>query len=291
MNRLSLALAAAGSVAAQEYPVRPLRLVTPNPAGGATDAIAGEIAARATADGYTLLAGSVSTHSFAPIIYRRLSYDPVTDFAPISLFAIVQNLLVVNPAVPAANVKELVALAKARPGLLNYSSGGSGTTSHFAVAMFISLAGLGKDAVHVPYKGGAQALTATAAGEAHMNFGPMPGTMVALVKAGKLKPLAVGGATRSPTLPEVPTMAEAGLPAYQSAGWFGLLAPAGTPQAIIARLHRAVADTVTAPETKQHLLNVGGEGASNTPEAFARFIRAQLALHRKIVQELGIKFD
>ncbi len=322
-NRASIflltAVAVAGGATAQNYPSRPIRLVTPNPAGGATDAIArivaarladalsvqividnrggaggtiaGDIAAHAAPDGYTLLAGSVSTHSFAPIIYRKLPYDPITDFAPISLFAIVQNMLVVNPAVPAASVKELVALAKAKRGTLNYSSAGSGTTSHFAVAMFVSIAGLGKYMVHVPYKGGAQALTATAAGEAHINFGPMPGSMVALVKAGKLKPLAVGGAARSPSMPDVPTMAEAGYPAYQSSGWFGLLAPAGTPPAIIAQLNRAVADTVNAPDTKQQLLNVGGEPASNTPAAFQKFIRDQLGLHRKIVREEGIKFE
>jgi tripartite-type tricarboxylate transporter receptor subunit TctC len=309
----------AGSAFAQEYPSRPIRLVTPNPAGGATDAIArivagkladtlgaqvvidnrggaggtiaGDIAAHAAPDGYTLLAGSVSTHSFAPIIYRKLPYDAIKDFAPISLFAIVQNLLVVNPAVPASTVKELIVLAKTKPGTLNYSSAGSGTTSHFAVAMFVSLAGLSKYVVHVPYKGGAQALTGTAAGEAHINFGPMPGSMVALVKAGKVKPLAVGGAARSPTLPEVPTMAEAGVPAYQSSGWFGLLAPAGTPRAIVMRLNQAVATTVNAADTKQHLLNVGGEPSSNTPEAFDKFIRDQLELHRKIVREEGIKFE
>ena len=316
---LFAALAVSGLAAGQDFPVRPIRLVAPNPAGGATDAIArivagkladtlgtqividnrggaggtiaGDIAAHAAPDGYTLLAGSVSTHSFAPIIYRQLPYDPIRDYAPISLFAIVQNLLVINPSVPAANVRELIALAKAKPGTLNYSSAGSGTTSHFAVAMFVSLAGLAKYVVHIPYKGGAQALTATAAGEAHINFGPMPGSMVALVKAGKVKPLAVGGAARSPTLPEVPTMAEAGLPAYQSSGWYGLLAPAGTPRAIIARINRAVVASVNAADTKQHLLNVGGEPASNTPEAFEKFIRDQLALHRRIVQEAGIKFE
>ena len=309
----------AGAAAAQDYPSRPIRLVAPNPAGGATDAIArivagklaetlgaqividnrggaggtlaGDIAAHAAPDGYTLLAGSVSTHSFAPIIYRKLPYDPIKDFMPISLFAIVQNLLVITPSVPAANVKELVALAKAKPGTLNYSSAGSGTTSHFAVAMFVSVTGLTKYAVHIPYKGGAPALTATAAGESHINFGPMPGSMVALVKAGKLKALAVGGTARSPTFPEVPTMAEAGYPAYQSSGWFGLLAPAGTSRAIIVKLNQAVVTTVNAADTKQHLLNVGGEPASNTPGAFAKFISDQLALHRKIVQEEGIKFE
>ncbi len=313
------AMLLASNVQAQHYPVRPIRLVAPNPAGGATDAIArivagklaevlgtqvvidnrggaggtiaGDIVAHAAPDGYTLLAGSVSTHSFAPIIYHKLPYDPIKDFAPISLFAIVQNLLVVNPAVPATSVKELIALAKAKPGTLNYSSAGSGTTSHFAVAMFVSLAGLSKYVVHVPYKGGAQALTAIAAGEAHINFGPMPGSMVALVKAGKVRPLAVGGTTRSPTLPEVPTMAEAGLPAYQSSGWYGLLAPAGTPRQIIAHLNEATVATVNAPDTRQHMLNVGGEPASNTPEVFAKFIRDQLALHRKVVQEEGIKFE
>jgi len=214
-----------GSVSAQSYPSHPIRLVSPNPAGGANDTIArivinklseilgvqividnrggaggligGEIAAHASPDGYTLLAGSVSTHSFAPIIHAKLGYDPVRDFAPISLFAIAQNLLVVHPSVPVANVKELIALAKSKPGTLNYASGGTGSTSHFAVALFVSVADINRETVHVPYKGGAPAITATIARETQFYFGPMAGGTVPHVKAGRLKALAVGGAKRS----------------------------------------------------------------------------------------------
>jgi tripartite-type tricarboxylate transporter receptor subunit TctC len=308
-----------GSVSAQSYPSHPIRLVSPNPAGGANDTIArivinklseilgvqividnrggaggligGEIAAHASPDGYTLLAGSVSTHSFAPIIHAKLGYDPVRDFAPISLFAIAQNLLVVHPSVPVANVKELIALAKSKPGTLNYASGGTGSTSHFAVALFVSVADINRETVHVPYKGGAPAITATIARETQFYFGPMAGGTVPHVKAGRLKALAVGGAKRSPVLPEVPTVAESGLPAYQSSGWFGLLAPAGTPTALIARLNQAVVAAVASPDVKQRFFDIAVDPASNTPAEFASFVRDQLAVHRQLVQKLGMKFD
>ena len=308
-----------GSVSAQSFPSHPIRLVSPNPAGGANDTIArivinklseilgvqividnrggaggligGEIAAHASPDGYTLLAGSVSTHSFAPIIHAKLGYDPVRDFAPISLFAIAQNLLVVHPSVPVANVKELIALAKSKPGTLNYASGGTGSTSHFAVALFVSVADINRETVHVPYKGGAPAITATIARETQFYFGPMAGGTVPHVKAGRLKALAVGGAKRSPVLPEVPTVAESGLPAYQSSGWFGLLAPAGTPTALIARLNQAVVAAVASPDVKQRFFDIAVDPASNTPAEFASFVRDQLAVHRQLVQKLGMKFD
>ncbi|HWI15127.1 MAG TPA: tripartite tricarboxylate transporter substrate binding protein [Burkholderiales bacterium] len=307
-----------GAAARADYPSRPIRLVSPNPPGGANDVIGrviasrlgevlgmqvvvdnrggaggtigGEIVAHANPDGYTLLAGSVSTHSFNPIIHKKLGYDPLNDFAPISLFAIAHNLLVSYPGLPASNVRELIALAKAKPGALNYASGGTGSTSHFAIAMFVSLAGIAKDTVHVPYKGGAPSVTATIAGETQFYFGPMA-SMVPQVKAGRLKALAVGSAKRSATLPDVPTVAESGVPAYKAYGWFGLLAPAGTPRAIIARLNKAVVDAVSSNEAKQQLIQVGAEAASTTPEEFDRFIREQLELHRKIVKDLGIKFD
>jgi len=319
-----LALAVvAGTVSGAErprsdYPHRPVRLVSPNPPGGANDVIGravagkladvlgvqivvdnrggaggtigGELVARSTPDGYTLLAGSVSTHSFNPIIHKKLGYDPLQDFAPISLFAIAHNLLVVTPSLPVSSVKELVALAKAKPGTLNYASGGTGSTSHFAVAMFVSLAGIAKETVHVPYKGGAPSVTATIAGETQFYFGPMA-SMIPQVKAGRLKAIAVGGAKRSSVLPDVPTVAESGVPAYQAYGWFGLLAPAGTPKSIITKLHAATVEAVNSSEAKQQLAQIGVEAATNTPAEFDQFIRAQLELHRKIVKELGIRFD
>ena len=316
---LAAALSMVAGAGAQTYPAHPIRLISPNPAGGANDTIGrivvnklsevlgvqlvidnrgggggvigGEIAAHATPDGYTLLAGSVSTHSFAPLIHAKLGYDPVKDFAPISLYAIAQNLLVVHPSVPAANVRELIALAKARPGTLNYASGGSGSTSHFAVALFVSVADIMKDTVHIPYKGGAPAITATLGRETHFYFGPMAGGSVAHVKAGRLKALAVGGAKRSPVLPDVPTVAESALPAYKAAGWFGLFAPAKTPRTIVAQLNQAVVKAASAPDVVQKFVDLAVDPVSNTPEEFGRFVREQLEYHRAAVEKLGIRFD
>jgi tripartite-type tricarboxylate transporter receptor subunit TctC len=302
----------------QTYPDHPIRVISPNPPGGANDTIVrivaarmapilgatividnrgggagkigAEVAARAAADGYTLLAGSVSTHSFAPITTPKLAYDPIKDFAPISLFALVQNVLVVPPKSPAANVRELIALAKAHPGTLNYASGGPGSTSHFAVAMFVALAGIMKDTVHVPYKGGNPAMMATMTDEAQLYFGPIAG-MVPFIQAGSVRALAISGDERSPELPDVPTMAEAGMPDYKAVSWFGLLAPAGTPAAIVDKLSAAVAQAVNDPEVAKALRAQGIVPKSSRPAEFAAFIAEQLALHRKLVDEAGLKFD
>ena len=308
----------APAVVAQGYPDRPIRLISPNPAGGSNDTIVRIIAARmapilggsfvvdnrgggggkigaeavahAAPDGYTLLAGSVSTHSFAPITTAKLSYDPIADFAPISLFALVQNVLVVPPALPVKNARELIALAKSQPGKLNYASGGPGSTSHFAVAMFVALAGITDKTVHVPYKGGSPAVTATMANETQFYFGPIAG-MVPFVEAGSVKALAISGETRSPSLPDVPTIAEAGMPEYKAVGWFGLLAPAGTPPAVIDRLSAAVAEAVKSPDVVTALRAQGIEPKSNSPGEFSIFIKEQLDLHRKLVDEAGLKFE
>jgi tripartite-type tricarboxylate transporter receptor subunit TctC len=302
----------------EPYPDHPIRLISPNPAGGANDTIVriiaakmsgilgtsavvdnrggaggkigAEAVARAAPDGYTLLAGSVSTHSFAPVVTPKLGYDPIGDFEPISLLALVQNVLVVSPALPVASVAELIALAKAQPGKLNYASGGPGSTSHFAVAMFVALAGIQNDTVHVPYKGGAPAMAATVANEAQFYFGPIAG-MVPFIEAGSVKALAVSGDARSPSLPNVPTMAEAGQPKYKAVGWFGLMAPAGTPASIVATLSRAVADAAKSPEVMTGLRVQGIEPASSTPQQFAAFIREQLELHRKLVEDVDLKLS
>src|SRR5712675_790149 len=303
---------------AQSYPDRPIRVISPNPAGGSNDTIVrivaakmstildtpivvdnrggagGKIGAEAVAhaqpDGYTLLAGSVSTHSFAPVVTAKLSYDPIKDFEPISLIALVQNLLVVNPKLPATTVQELIALAKSQPGKLNYASGGPGSTSHFAVAMFIALAGIQNDTVHVPYKGGAPAVMATMANEAQFYFGPIAG-MVPFIEAGSVRALAISGDARSPLLPDVPTMAEAGFPQYKAVSWFGLLAPAGTPAAIVDQLSVAVAEAVASPEVVTGLRAQGIEPKSSRPAEFAAFIAEQLDLHRKLVDEAGLRFE
>ena len=309
---LSLGRAASG----ETYPDRPIRVISPNPAGGANDTIVRVIAARmatilgisividnrggaggkigaeavarSAPDGYTLLAGSVSTHSFAPVTTARLGYDPIKDFAPISLLALVQNLLVTSPTLPAADVHALVQMAKAQPGKLNYASGGPGSTSHFAVAMFVALAGIHNDTVHVPYKGGGPAVLATMADEVQFYFGPMAG-MVPYVEAARVKALAVSGRERSPALPDVPTMSEAGFPNYRAVGWFGLMAPAGTPSAIIEKLSDAVAEAARSPEVVNALRQQGIEPAFSRPAEFAAFVQDQLDLHRKLVAEIDLK--
>lgn len=312
------AIALATTTVAQDYPNRPVRMISPNPPGGANDTIGrimatklgevlgqpmvidnrggaggtlgAEIAAQANPDGYTLLAGSVSTHSFSPALKARLNYDPVKDFAPISLFAISQNLLVANPSLKVSTVRDLVALAKSKPRSLNYASGGTGSTSHYAIALFVHRAGIDKDTVHVPYKGGAPSVAATISGETQFYFGPMA-SMTSQVQAGKLKAIAVGGLKRSPTLPDIPTVAEAGVPGYQSFGWFGLMAPAKTPKAIITRLHGATVKAVTAPDISQKFLQLGVDPVHNTPEAFGQFVADQLVRYRSVVKELGITAD
>ncbi|MGZ5225689.1 MAG: Bug family tripartite tricarboxylate transporter substrate binding protein [Burkholderiales bacterium] len=320
---INAALAAAlvlgmGWLHAQSYPSRPVRMISPNPPGGANDTIArvlaaklaetlgqqividnrgggggvigAELAAAAAPDGYTLLAGSVSTHSFSPALNKKLNYDPVKDFTPISLFAIAQNVLVTNPGLPVSNVTQLVALAKSKPKSLNYASGGTGSTSHYAIALFVHLAGIDKDTVHIPYKGGAPSVAATMAGETQFYFGPLA-SMAALLKAGKLKTLAVGGLKRSPLLPDVATVAESGLPAYQSFGWFGMLAPARTPQRIVTKVHGALVEAVSSAEVSQKFLQLGVDPVHNTPEEMERFLADQLTRYRKAVKELDIKAD
>jgi tripartite-type tricarboxylate transporter receptor subunit TctC len=302
----------------QGYPERPIRIISPNPAGGSNDTIVRIVAAKmsvildtpiiidnrggaggkigaeavahATPDGYTLLAASVSTHSFAPVVTAKLSYDPIKDFEPISLIALVQNLLVVNPKLAATTVQELIALAKAQPGKLNYASGGPGSTSHFAVAMFIALAGIQNDTVHVPFRGGGPAMTATIAGDTQFFFSPIAG-MVPFVEAGSVRPLAVSGDLRSPALSQVPTIREAGMPRYKAVGWFGLMAPAGTPANIVSKLSDVVAGATKSPDVITALRAQGIAPQSSRPQEFAAFVLDQLELHRQLVKDVDLKIS
>ncbi len=304
------------AASADTYPSRPIRLISPNPAGGANDTIVrvisakmsgilggtivvdnrggaggkigADAAAKAAPDGYTLLAASVSTHSFAPAVSQKLSYDPVKDFEPISLLATVQNLLVVSNQTPAKNVQELIALAKAHPGKLNYASGGPGSTSHFAVAMFIALAGIQDITVHVPFRGGGPAMTATMANDTQFFFSPIAG-MVPFVESNSVRGLAISGDARSPALPNVPTIAEAGMPQYKAVGWFGLMAPAGTPKEIIAKLNAAVEVAVKDKEVAAALRSQGIEPSYTKPDAFGAFVAEQLELHKKLVKDVDLK--
>lgn len=304
------------SAMAQNYPNKPLRLIVPFPPGGPTDivgrmvgqkladglgqpvvvenrpgaggTVGSEAAAKSAPDGYTLLYGSTSTLGIAPSLYPKLGYDAIKSFAPISLVSSGPLLVVVNPAVPAKTLKELIALAKAKPGQLNYGSAGNGTPLHLAGELFKTLAGV--DLVHIPYKGGAPAITDTVAGQVQIVFEGLPAT-AQFIRAGKLRALAITGTKRDPTLPDVPTVAEAGLPQFQVAFWSGLVAPAGTPKDIVARLNAEVVKALATPEVRETLAKQGLEPSGNSPEQFAAFIGEENARWARVVKVSGAKLD
>ncbi|HEV8260199.1 MAG TPA: tripartite tricarboxylate transporter substrate binding protein [Burkholderiales bacterium] len=299
---------------AQSWPERPIRIIVPFSAGGLVDVsarlvaekmsaalgqplvvenrlgaggtIGTEAVAKAAPDGYTLLQGTGSTHGANSVVYRdKLSYDPVRDFAPISLVVRTPFILVVNPAVPANSVQELIALAKAQPGRLNYASFGTGSSSHLAAELFKMLAGI--DLVHIPYKGSAPAVTATVANEAQVLF-DTPGLSGPHIKAGRLKLLAVGTSTRSPLLPSTPTLAESGVPGYDASVFIGLFAPAGTPRPIVERLNQETLRALADPEVRDKLTAMGNEIVGSTPEAFAETVAAEVRKWQKLAH---LKFN
>ncbi len=309
-----LALAAFSSVAVgQAYPSKPIRFVAAFPAGGPSDMvtraigkrmaeilgqpvivenragaagnIGAEFVARSAPDGYTLLLGG-SFVTIAPSLYRKLPFDPVKDFAPVGLIVTNQYLLVVHPSVPATTVNELIRLAKGRPGKMNYASAGIGSPPHLSAELFKTMAGL--EIVHVPYKGASPALVDLIGGQVDLYFGGISGALPH-AKAGKLRALAVTGGKRSSQLPEVPTVAEAALPGYEISTWFGLVAPAGTPREVVARLNSVITTIVNEAETKSYLIGQGVEPLANTPEQFAAFIRDEISKFARIVQAAGIK--
>jgi tripartite-type tricarboxylate transporter receptor subunit TctC len=320
MKRLITALcallcAASFAVVAQDFPTRPIRLVVPFAPGGGNDTLARLIAqkltaglgqsivvdnrpggggvtateqvARAPADGYTLLLGFVGPLTMSPAM-QKVGYDPVTDFEPISLVAQGYQILAVNPAVPAKSVTELVALAKAKPGALNYASGGTGTPLHLVPELFKLAAGV--DIVHVPYKGSAPAATAVLAGDVQMMFGAMVAT-VPLVKSGKLRALAVTSPRRVEALPDVPTLVELGYSGVEASSWYGILAPAGTPPPIVAKLSTELGKVVTGADYRDTLTQQGQEAESSTPEAFRAFMRAELAKWTRVVRAANIRTE
>ena len=312
-----MALAAlAFAQAPTAYPTKPIRLVVPFPAGGATDILAREVAkhltdawgqsvvvdnrpgaggnigselvAKSAPDGYTLEMGTVGTHAINASLYSKMPYDHVKDFVPVILVAGVPNVLEVNPSVPVNSVQELIAYAKANPGKLNFASSGSGTSIHLSGELFKVMAGV--QMTHVPYKGSAPALADLLGGQVQLMFDNLPPSLPQ-IKAGKLRALAVTSATRAPALPDVPTVAEAGLPGFEASSWFGVLAPAGTPPAIVAKLNAEIAKWLTSPEAKEKLASVGANIAGGTPEDFARHIQAETAKWAKVVKESGAKVD
>ena len=311
-----LVAGAAATVQAQTYPSKPIRMIVPFPPGGTTDILAraigaeltkawgqpvvienrpgaggnigSEAVARSPGDGYTLLMGTVGTHGINPSLYKKMPYDAVKDFAPVTLVALVPNILVVHPSVPAKSVAELIALAKKQPGKLTYASSGNGTSIHLSGALFESLAGV--QMVHVPYKGSAPAVTDLLGGQVNMMFDNMPSALPH-VKAGKLRALGVTSAKRSPAVPDVPTIAEAGVKGYEASSWFGVLAPATTPKDIVAKLNAEIAKSLGTPEMKEKLSSQGAEPVGNTPEQFGAFIRAEIDKWAKVVKASGATVD
>ena len=311
-----LALLVSAPAPSQEYPIRPIHIVVPFSAGaGVVDimarlvgqhlatsigqpvlidnrpgagGIAGtDIASKAAADGYTLLMTNVSL-GVSPFLYRSLPFDPQKDFVPVTMVNSAPLLLVTHPSVAATTAQELIALAKARPGELNYGSGGVGSTPHLSVELFKSIAGI--DATHVPYKGGAPALADLVGGQLSFMIENMPGTMP-FVNSGKLRALAITSAKRSPLAPNLPTLTEAGLTGYEVTGWNGLFANKGTPPVIINKLSAEVAKVLRLPEVRQRLSSLGAEAVGSTPDEFASFFRADMARWGKIIKEKGIRSE
>ena len=301
---------------ATAYPTKPIRLVVPFPAGGATDILAravaqkltevwgqpvvvdnrpgaggnigSELVAKSAPDGYTLEMGTVGTHAINPSLYAKMPYDHLKDFAPVILVAGVPNVLVVNPSLPVNSVRELIAYAKANPGKLNFASSGSGTSLHLSGELFKVMAGV--EMAHVPYKGSAPALQDLIGGQVQLMFDNLPPSLPQ-IKAGKLRALGVTTATRAPALPDVPTIAESGVPGFESSSWFGVLAPTGTPPAIIAKLNGEIAKWLSTPEASEKMLGVGANIAGGSPDDFARHIAAETAKWAKVVKDSGAKVD
>jgi len=297
---LTALLALVSAAHADDYPTRPIKLIVPFAAGGGNDTVArlageglttelgqpvvidnrpgaggiigAEAVARAALDGYTLFLGGVGSHAINPNLHAHLSYDPIKDFAPITLVASAPLVLVVHPSVPATSVRELIALAKAQPGRLNYASNGNGSSSHLAAVMFASMTGI--DIVHVPYKGLSPALADLIGGQVQLMFSSVV-AIVPHVKAGKLRALAVSSRERLSLLPDLPTIAEAGVPGYETSSWYGILAPAGTPAEIVTRLNAALVKVVSQPDVRQALAQEGADPVGNSPAAFGAFIRSE----------------
>ena len=255
------------------------------PGGGGI--IATETVAKAPPDGYTILMSNTS-HSVLPSLHAKLPYDPIKDFAPVSLVALTHSLLLVNPALPVKSVRELIELARAQPGKLNYASGTTGASAHFGAELLKLMAKV--NIVQVPYKGTAGQLTALIAGEVQMSFVTMPSALPH-INAGRLRVLAIGSPRRSPTLPDVPTVAESGLPGFDIGAWNGILAPARTPPAIVARLNAEIVKMTNDPVTREHASSQGAELVSDTPQEFAAYIKTQIARFAQVVKATGMRAD
>jgi tripartite-type tricarboxylate transporter receptor subunit TctC len=299
---------------AQDYPNRTIRIIVPFTPGGATDVVTrivaqkvseqtgrqvvtdnrggaggivgAEAVAKAPPDGYTLVMGTSGTHAINASLYPKLSYDPVKDFAPVTRTALLPSMILAHPSVPATNVRELIAIAKKNPGQLTYAS--SGSAQYLTGALFTSMAEI--DMLHVPYKGGGQAMPAQLGGEVALSFSTVVSSLPH-VKSGRLRGLAVTSAKRTPAAPEFPTVAESGLPGYEAVSWYGVLAPAGTPRDILMRLNMEIVRALKLPEVRQLMLAQGAEPVSESPEQFAALIKSDIAKWGDVVKKSGAKAD
>lgn len=312
---LAIVLSTAAA-AAPAYPVKPVRFIVPNGMGGSTDLVARSIAqkmsdsmgqqvvvdnrpgsggilgtemvARSPADGYTLLMGTIGNLAISPNLYKKLGYDPVRDFAPVTQLAASAYVLIVHPSVPAQSVRDFVNLARSRPGSINYASAGSGTGSHLTMELFKSVAAI--DVVHVPYRGGTAGLNDLIGGHVQAYFNGIPSTAPQL-RANRVRALAVTTAKRSAALPDVPTLAETGYAAAESTSWTALVVPTGTPREVIARLHGEAVKALSSPETRERLLNDGAEPVGSTPEQFSGYLKRELVKWGDVVKRSGARPD
>ena len=302
---------------AQQYPTRPVRVLIPFTIGSAADIIAramepqmreklgqplvidnrggaggniaAELCAKGAPDGYTLMMATIGTHAINHSLYRKLSFHPIRDFTPIALVGESPNALVTHPKLQANSIKDLVALAKAKPGQLNYGSSGAGTTVHLSAELFSTMTGI--KMVHVPFKGASEALGALLGGQTDLMFASLS-SAIPLIKAGRLKAFAVTGAQRSPSIPELPTVAEAaGLPGYAASAWFGVVGPAGFPRPVVATLNKVTLAALATQEVKDRLFNSGVEVRTSTPEEFARYIESEMKKWAKVVKDSGARAD
>jgi tripartite-type tricarboxylate transporter receptor subunit TctC len=308
--------ALAGSAAAQNYPYKTIRLIVPYPPGGGNDTLArifgqklteawGQqviidnrpgagttigtaLAARATPDGYTLLLSSIASHGVSPSLYRNPGYDPVKDFAPITLLAVAPMILGVNPSRSINSVQELIKLAKARPGTLKYATAGSGSPMHMGGEIFKDLTGI--DIIHVPYSGGGPALISLIGGETDIAF-DTAASILPQVRAGRLRALAIARASRLAEYPNIPTFVEAGLPGYEANAWYSMHAPAATPPAIVRKINGELVKALALPDVIEKLRQLGSDGVGDTPEHFGAFVRAELEKYSKLIRTAGIKVE
>ena len=309
-------LLAATTPFAQPFPNKPIKIVLGFPPGGATDilsrdfaaklgdelkqqviienkpgaggTIGADLVAKAPADGYTLTIGTSSNHAIAPSLYKKLPYDPVKDFAPITMLSVSQNVVVINPDIPANNIRELVAYAKANPAKMNFGSSGNGTISHLTGELFNTLSGT--QITHIPYKGSAFVFPDLMSGQISMMFDSTI-SISPLLKSGKVKALAVTGGKRSKLMPDLPTVAESGYPGFESTNWFGFFAPAATPKEIVARLHAAAVKVLASPDLQERFAKQGAEVVANKPEEAAAMLKADIAKWADVAKRSGAKID